>query len=216
MRGKFYPAKTVERLASELLARYQNRTSRPLAFPVSAEQILDSVLGDELNSPLWDSIPEPPGHTILAGLAPMQRLIVLNDTRKSLLLETAGLLNTTIAHEIGHWILHVDRTLIDQPVLPGFQYQLEFNCARGDASSWDEKNAHRFMGYLLMPSDLLAPAVNGADLASWRGLYDLREQLDVTITALKIRLEELGLVYVDRHGAFHHSREEALGQHRLL
>lgn len=44
----------------------------------------------------------------------------------------------------------------------------------------------------------------------------LREQVNVTITALKVRLSELGLVYIDQDGTFHRSREEAKGQQRLL
>src|SRR5947209_776912 len=145
MMGKFYAAQTLERLANELLARYQRKTGKPLTLPISAEHILDTALCEELKSPLWERICEPAGRTMLAGLAPAHHLIVLNETRQRLILETEGLLNTLLAHEIAHWVLHVDRALINQPALPGLDYKLHFTCARGTPSSWDEKNAHRFM-----------------------------------------------------------------------
>lgn len=216
MHGQFFSAKTVERRAGELLSSYQRKLGRALTLPISAENVLEVALGEQLNSLLWEPIPEPCGRTILAGLAPGERLIILNETRKQLFIKPNGLLNDIIAHEIGHWILHVDRALIDHPPLPGFQRGLQFVCSGGDYSSWDEKNAHRFMGYLLMPGDLLSRLAAQADLSCWSGLYDLRREVGVTITALRIRLEELGLLYVDRDGEFHASRAEAVGQQRLL
>ena len=196
----FYTAKTLERLACELLIRYQHSTGRPLAAPITAESILDTTFSADLSTPLWDAIPEAPGRTVLAGLAPSERLIVLNETRRQLITETPGLYNTTVAHELAHWMLHVDRAAVGQATLPGLRYELSFTCVRDDASTWDEKNAHRYMGYLLMPRDLLLPAAQSTDLSSWPAVYSLREQFNVTITALTIRLQELGLAYVDRDG----------------
>lgn len=216
MAGRYYSAKAIEDLANQLLATFEQERRRALTLPLSAEDIVDDALVDQLGTPLWEPIDEPPGQTILGGLAPQDRLIVLNECRRSLLLKTEGLVNTTIAHEIGHWVLHVDQSLIDHPTLPGFKRDLRYTCARGDQTSWDEKNAHRFMGYLLMPRHLLMPLAEQADLTCWPGLYRLREQLNVTITALTIRLSELGLLHIDQDGSFHASREEARGQQRLL
>ena len=216
MADRYFSAKAVEDLASQLLAAFEQRRGRRLTLPISAEDIVDDALTDQLGTPLWEPIDEPPGLTILGGLAPQDRLIILNESRKSLLLNTEGLANTTVAHEIGHWVLHIDQTLIDHPTLPGFKRELKYTCARGDQTSWDERNAHRFMGYLLMPRWLLLPLAEQADLTCWPGLYRLREQVNVTITALKVRLSELGLVYIDQDGSFHRSREEARGQQRLL
>jgi hypothetical protein len=216
MAGEFYTAKTLERLACELLIRYQRSTDRALAAPIDAEDILDSAFADELSTPLWDAIPETPGRTVLAGLAPADRLIVLNERRRQLITDTQGLYNTTLAHEIAHWVLHVDRAKVGQPALPGLRYQLQFSCVRDDSSTWDEKNAHRYMAYLLMPRELLVPAAQALDLSSWPAICRLREQFGVTITSLTIRLEELGMAYVDRDGALHRSKQEARGQLPLL
>ncbi len=162
MRGEYYADATLECLATELLARYRRETNRPLAAPISAEAILDHVLDDELGSPLWDAIPEPPGRTILAGLAPAQRLIILNETRRAVILGRPGQLNTLLAHEIGHWLLHVDRAALDQrPLLDG-QFALQHPYGGGEPSTRDERNAHRFMAYLLLPAELLVPRARPA------------------------------------------------------
>ena len=214
-RGGFFHPSTLERRATDVLRRFR-LAGGALRPPIHAETLLDVVYPRELNSPLWDAIDEPPGSAILGGLAPGQRLIVLNERRRRLFEETFGLVNTTIAHEIAHWELHVDKDLLDHPPLPGFTYDLAFTCLRGGPASWDEKNAHRFMGFLLLPSELFVPRAQEADLTSWRGLYALRDEFEVTITALKLRLHDLGFAYVDRDGTIHPSREEAMGQRRLL
>ena len=67
-----------------------------------------------------------------------------------------------------------------------------------------------------MPSHALSEAVQTADLLSWPGLYHLRDRFQVTITALKIRLERLGLLYVAADGQLFPSRQEYDGQMRLI
>jgi hypothetical protein len=67
-----------------------------------------------------------------------------------------------------------------------------------------------------MPSRLLLPAIEDVDLLRWPNLYRLRDKFSVSITALKIRLENLGLIYVDPDGGLHRSKAEADGQLPLL
>jgi hypothetical protein len=216
MANRFFTPRRIEELANEVLALYELRSRKNVALPISSEELIDGALHDQLNTPLWYPIDEPPGRTILAGLAPQDRLIVLNEGRRQLLTENEGLLNTTIAHEIGHWVLHVDQALIDHPALPGFKPALSYTCERSNQLSWDEKNAHRFMGSLLMPRRLVCALAADSDLTCWSGLYELRRQLDVTISALTVRLDELGLAYVAPDGSIHRSRHEARGQQPLL
>ena len=71
------------------------------------------------------------------------------------------------------------------------------------------------MGFLLMPSHVLLEAVREVDLLSWPMLYELRDRFQVTITALKVRLERLGLLYVTGDGKLYPSRQEYEGQIRL-
>jgi Zn-dependent peptidase ImmA (M78 family) len=212
--AKLYTRESIEQQASTLLTRYFRKTGLPVLPPVCVENIVDVALANELGSVLWDTVIEPSGSAVLGCLDEDTRVIILNETRRELLLETPGLVNTTIAHEIGHWQLHTDRSSRDQASLPGFD-SLPSGPITSEINPWDEKNAHRFMASLLMPREMLIPHASAIDLSSWPGLYALREQFDVTITALKIRLEELGFTYVDKYGVFHGSRAESVGQQRI-
>ena len=51
-----------------------------------------------------------------------------------------------------------------------------------------------------MPAHVLLEAVRNVDILSWPVLYELRDRFQVTITALKVRLERLGLLYVAEDG----------------
>ena len=97
-------------------------------------------------------------------------------------------------------------------------FERDFSClyrSSGPGQDLRELQAHRFMGFLLMPSHVLLEAVREVDLLSWPMLYELRDRLQVTITALKVRLERLGLLYVTEDGKLHPSRQEYEGQIRL-
>ena len=72
------------------------------------------------------------------------------------------------------------------------------------------------MSYLLMPARLLMPAIRDVDLRQWRELYRLRDTFQVTITALKIRLEKLNLLYVTDDKKIYPSKQECHGQRRMM
>lgn len=211
MRGQYFSSQKLESLADDLLARYEREAGSPLQPPVQAESIAES-LGLNL---LWDEIPEKPGTTTHGALIPEQRLIVLNERRLQLIESTRGLYNTTIAHEIGHWMLHVDHAALDHVSLPDIVFDSS-SAPESGLDRRDERNAHEFMGYLLMPSKLLTPRLRGLNLQNWHHLYRLREIFDVTPTALKVRLEKLNLTYLDAERKFHRSKQEARGQTSLF
>ncbi len=51
------------------------------------------------------------------------------------------------------------------------------------------------------------------DRTQWRNLHDLAAQFGVTISALRVRLEQFNLLYVDQAtNSLYSSREEALGR----
>ena len=66
-----------------------------------------------------------------------------------------------------------------------------------------------------MPSYLLLEAIHDVELTSWPNLYKLRELFQVTISALTIRLERLGVFYVATDGQLYPSLQEYHGQTRL-
>ena len=213
MTTKFLSGARLETMAAQLLGRYQSEYGAVGHPPIPVERIFEDVLDLGI---LWDDISEQPGQAILAGLDPVTRAVVFNESRRTLITETAGLYYTVLAHEIGHWELHVDRALLAQEPLPSFER--EFSCLyrrSGPGQELREVQAHRFMGFLLMPENLLLEAVREVNLASWPALYSLREQFQVTITALKVRLERLNLLYVTPNGRLYPSRQEYEGQLRL-
>ncbi len=203
----------LEQRATNLLLAYQRKRGQRLTLPIVAEKVVQTVCELDI---VWDRIPEPAGQTFLAGLDPSAGTIVLNEARRQVFKETPGLQNTVLGHEGGHWELHADKGARFQLPLDGIARPLEHlyrhNSPKGDPQ---ETQAHRFMGYLLLPHDLLKEAIEGVDLLSWPNLYRLREQFDVTISVLTIRLERLGLIYVSADGHLQRLREEAAGQRRL-
>ncbi len=209
--NRFYRPQTIERLANELLTKFQAR-SQLLAPPVQVERLAEDVLDLHI---LWDIISEKNNDTILAGLAPRQKTVIFNENRKVVFDGTPGLYRTVLAHEVGHWELHVDKASIKQTGMPGMGEQLQF-LFRGEKQSWDERNAHLFMSYLLVPQELLDHLVKRIQIFDWPFLYSLRDKFDVTISVIRIRLERMGLLYVDNEGNIHRSRAEYKGQVRMI
>ena len=203
----------IERQATRLLNRYEREFEAVTEPPVPVEDIADGLL--ELGI-LWDSVTEAAGTSTLAGLEPHERMIKFNEARRQVFEETPGLYNTVLGHEVGHWEMHVDHNLAAQQQLPNLDqvyeclYQ-ESTCTQGPK----ETQAHRFMAFLLMPSNLLWEAVSDVEPTSWPNLYRLRELFQVTISALKIRLERLGVLYVATDGRLYPSLQEYHGQKRL-
>ncbi len=209
--NRFYRPQTIEKLANELLTKFQAR-SQSLAPPVQVERLAEDVLDLHI---LWDIISEKNNDTILAGLAPRQKTVIFNENRKVVFDGTPGLYRTVLAHEVGHWELHVDKASIKQTGMPGMGEQLQF-LFRSEKQSWDERNAHLFMSYLLVPQELLDPIMKQIQIFDWPFLYKLRDKFDVTISVIKIRLERMGLLYVDKDGKMHRSRAEYEGQMRMI
>jgi Zn-dependent peptidase ImmA (M78 family) len=212
VRGQFFYPGRLEYLANELLAIYERKKGAPVEPPIEADMVAESVGLDVL----YEEIPEEPGRTILAEIRPKARLIVVNERRLRFREEFPGYLNTTVGHELAHWWLHVDHAALDHAALPDFIHSSAPTRPEDGRDNRDEHNADELMSYLLMPKTLLLPRAARVDLQSWRGLYQLREDFGVTISAMKVRLEKLSLTYVDDDGRFHKSRLEAGGQTSLF
>ena len=208
MRGKWFDSEELERRARELLSIHKRKSKARLQLPIQSDLVAESVGLDIL----WEEIPEEPGTTILAEIRPDQRLIVVNEGRRAALDGTFGLYNTTVAHELGHWWLHVDHDALDHAELPGYIRSSAPPRRADGRDQRDERNAGEFMGYLLMPRATMLWKCEGLELRSWPAFYRLRDAFGVTTTAMKIRLEQLGLAYIDDHRRFHRSRQEAEGQ----
>ena len=204
----------IERRADQLLVDYARLHSLDGTPPIPIEKIVEDFLGLRI---LWEPIPETSGVTVLAKLTPAARRIILNETHVEFIMAKPFLYNTILAHETGHWDLDVERgTLLQRTALAGFTAPEYIFYRADDVSAQRKKNAHRFMAYLLMPKRPLYEAVAQTPIHGFPDLYRLRDQFAVTVTTLQIRLEELGLVYIDADGNFHESRQVFDGQLRLL
>jgi len=206
----FVPDSRLEACASALLGRYE-RTIEPItAPPVPVEKVADLLLDLVFD---WQPIRDTDEEPILAYIDPQSQRICLNQSRRPHFNTYFGTYEFTVAHELGHHDLHLGDGGLEQVEFDfgqGMSNKQVFVC-RGTETSRRELQADRYASYLLMPAQLLVPAIEDMPL-SWPALYKLRDAFHVSITALKIRLENLGCLYVDENGDIHRSPEEAAGQ----
>ena len=174
MTTKFLSDSQLEGKAARLLRRYHSLYGAVSSPPVPVERILEDVLNLSI---LWDGISEPPRQSILAALDPGSKTVVFNESRRTLLTDSPGLYYTVLAHEAGHWEVHVDHGHLAQRPLPSLGRDFSYLYrSSGPGQDLREVQAHRFMGFLLMPSNLLVEAVKDVDLLSWPTLYGLRDR----------------------------------------
>jgi hypothetical protein len=239
---KFYRNEQIEQIAERRLQEFERKLERPLCLPIDIELFGELVL--EL-SILWDQIEELPGEEVLAGLRVPDRLIVMNEGRKQEMEAKPGRRRLTQGHEMGHWDLFVDKSKLDHPTLfeaaapnifayrtstGGGQVQIIktlLGCEEGRdllrqinsrADAPDEaRSVNRYAAAILMPRAMITDEAKKIDRTQWPDLYRLAERFGVTISALRVRLEQFNLVYLDQETKkLYPSREDAQGQARLL
>jgi hypothetical protein len=204
----FWRRAEIEALVFDILAKFQRELGTPLAPPIDVDLIGEVIC--ELRWD-WDLLAEPRGTTIWAGLYPQERRVVLNEKHVATFIAKPGLERFSKAHEIGRDVVHVDRATLHNPMLPGFAPLETFICRDGD-KSWRERHAEWFAGSLLMPRGMFVDVARQFNLLRWSSLYDLASVFEVTISALRVRLAELELNFVDERGNIHRSEAEYTGQ----
>jgi Zn-dependent peptidase ImmA (M78 family) len=204
-RVPYLPDSRLEALAFELLEQYQLEIESIQSPPVPVEKIADFLLELGLE---WLDIPDTDEAPVLAYLNPESRTIRLNERRLDLFEQFPGLYEFTLAHEIGHYRLHLFSA--DHATKQAFIYRHK-QVVR-DRREWQ---AERFASYLLLPAALLLPAVETMDLTSWPDLYRLRDRFKVSISALRIRLEALGRLYVAPNRRLYTSKAASTSELRL-
>jgi hypothetical protein len=237
---RFWRNEHIEARAEERLAQLAESLRRPVTPPVPVDHFIEHVL--ELDF-LWDQIEERVGETIFGAINPRRRQIVMNDLHAELFHQKEGLERFTKLHEGGHWDLLTDQASVDHPRLlgndesgpvafrqsrAGLLHVLKALCMSKEALEYlcdlnsrtddpDEKRVvNRYAGAVLIPRHLLRQDVARTRPRGWPDVYGLAERYEVTVTAMKVRLNQLGLVYIDEHGTFHRSRAEAVGQQLLF
>jgi len=134
----------------------------------------------------------------MGALYPKDREIILNISCKDLFREKFGTMIFTLAHELGHWVLHVEDVTNMQ--IPLFEDDV-FYCRSSQNKSPIEYQADLFAGCLLMPEEIVSPLIqdllNEKSRITWGHLYNIAKDFRVSISALTTRLQQLNLLYID-------------------
>lgn len=211
----FIPVDVLERRSAELLARHVARFGPIERFPVPIEPIVEGTLGLIIS---WEEL-RGNGGLVLGAMRPATRTVAMNDLARDYFREFPGSEAFTFAHEAGHWVLHIDAGLVGQPTLGLAVASTEdVICDRAAEGPRPpaEWQADTFAASLLIPRDLLGQALRDAEhFQSWPTMFRLATHIGVSITALRIRLEQLGLLFVGPNGELYPSRLDAAGQRRL-
>jgi Zn-dependent peptidase ImmA (M78 family) len=157
--------------------------------PIPVELVGELVCGLRLG---WlDLGPGEEGARILGALVAEQQIVYLNEAARDVFDRYPGLERFTWAHEIGHFVLHIDPALLLQERLALLQPTPTILCRAG-VKSRRELQADRFAALLLMPSELIGPRAAATNTALWPPLYALRDEFEVSISAMVIRVRALG------------------------
>jgi len=186
----------IEASASVLIQNYGRRYGVILKPPVPVETIIDFCAGVPI---VYERIPDSDGRPVLAKLLVKrpQPEIWINENWLSFFDQHEGSLEYTLAHELGHWIHHVDKAALQTELLPIAEERSMILCRTPDSHRGKrEWQAERFAAYLLMPEDLVRQTSTNLNLLQWGTLYDLRKQFGVTISAFMRRMKELRMVEV--------------------
>ena len=160
---------TIEQQATQILR--EEKISRP---PIKSEVLAEFHFGLDFDCCKLNE-------TELAGLKIAEKKIYINESRADELAANVGLKNFTIAHELGHWVLHRNLT--------------------GERTTQMEREADWFATCLLMPEKWVREEFS--KLTDWlpaeMKVDSLAKMFCVSRTAMKIRLSqrELKLIYVD-------------------
>jgi hypothetical protein len=232
---KFYRNARIEEIAEKRVSNFGELLGCTLTPPIDIELYGELVLGLSIN---WEPIEEAPGEEVLAGLRPSMRQIVMNESRLAELEAQPGRRRLTLGHEMGHWDLFVEESKLDHPSLfettassifayrsaPGGSVEIlqqllttsegidlvrEINRRADNAN--EKRSVNRYAGAILMPRQMITDDATQIDRNSWPPLYRLAERYQVSISALCVRLEQLGLLCVS-DGKPHESREAVTGQ----
>jgi Zn-dependent peptidase ImmA (M78 family) len=208
----YIPDSELEAAANTLLDRYGREVELVRSLPAPVDQIAEILLNLRFD---WTEIADDDDCPTLAAIAPASRTIYLNERRKALFDSYFGCREFSVAHELGHHELHLVTGELEQLALSDVPVPVCLCRRRLNDIDRRELQAERFASFLLLPSHLLLPAIDGRDLLQWPTLYHLRDAFHVSISALTYRLQGLGKIYV-KDKTLYPSEAVANGQLSLL
>ena len=189
---RFISKLEIEACALDIWLQMERSHSQP-QLPIDASTIAEFLDLDLV----WDTIPDDDNGAIAARILPLEKLIEINENIPQL---KGGFGESTIAHEIGHWVLHIDTEKVERYLRlrqKGVDIKVQPFVCRNSNLARIEWQAQYFAGCLLMPQHILAELKRGKDLAKWQHLYQMAGELGVTISNLTTRLQDLGWIALD-------------------
>ncbi len=188
---RFLSRQEIEAQALCVLNKMAKHPHYGLTFPLDT-----TLVAEFLNLNLWwDELPADEMGLIAAMILPLDRIIGINEQIQKF---GEGFIQSTIGHEIGHWILHIDHeevTKCDRLLKKGLKVKvkplLRQNNKVLEGREWQ---AQYFSSCLLMPEYILIEKSKDKDLTKWGDLHSLKNELGVTISNLIYRLRGLGWI----------------------
>ena len=186
---RFIPKKKIEKQATEVLQQMANSPNYQLKFPIDASRVAE-FLGLDV---VWDTIPDDQQGVIAARIFPLDKLIEINELIPEL---RGGFGESTIAHEIGHWVLHINQDVVENcQSIEKQSLKIDPLLCRNEVNlSGIEWQAQYFASCLLMPKFKLEEVCHKRNLQQWTELYDIAGELGVTISNLIHRLKDVGWI----------------------
>jgi hypothetical protein len=185
---RFMDKHAIECRALDVLEAMKASDRHIPTFPLDSSRVAE-FLGLDV---VWDALPEDDEGAIAARILPLERLIEINETILDL---KEGFGESTIAHEIGHWVLHIDRQAVDRILRlqqKGVNVRVKpLLCRNDEQIQGIEWQAQYFASCLLMPRLMLEEKIQGRDLTQWPDLYAIAADFGVTISNLLHRLKDL-------------------------
>ena len=190
---RFISKVEIEAITLEILVKMQQEPNYIPKYPLDASRVAE-FLGLDI---VWDAIADDEKGQIAARILPLEHLIEINE---NILQLQGGFAESTIAHEIGHWVLHIDVEQVERYTRlqnKGINIHSQpLVCRNANHAAGIEWQAQYFAGCLLMPQYILVQLRQGKDLTKWSHLYSLAAELGVTISNLIHRLQDLGWIYI--------------------
>lgn len=190
---RYYEKEEIEQIANNLLKKMAEHPKYKPVYPLDSSRVADFLK----LAVIWDKIPSDEEGLIAARILPIQRLIEVNEAILNL---PEGFESSTIAHEIGHWILHIDQNKVNhfsKKLEQGIKISIQpFLCRNINSQQGIEWQAQYFASCLLMPVHILDKKRQMYDLTNWNDLYKMKNEFGVTISNLTNRLKNLGWIHL--------------------
>ncbi len=191
---RYIPDIEIEARANEILRRMQETPKFIPKWPLDATRVAE-FLGLDV---VWDRIPPDAEGQIAARILPLEHLIEINENILEL---PKGFEESTVAHELGHWELHIDQKTagkFEERIKQGNEIDMQPFLCRAVSGQLQkmERQAQSFASYLLMPRYILEQMVAEHDLTKWSHLYAMQKDLGVTISNLTTRLKQLNWIII--------------------